>query len=131
MNSFDNRLAKTTTYWRDGDIFFIKNTNFFLNEEEYAAIEKLFAYAAADKHTKAICIDNTEAKSVWPKNVLPTTNNQQKNLSSITKRGATLTNSHTVAMQMNRIAREAGVSDTTEGFFSKFNDEVKEFLLGA
>lgn len=42
----------------------------------------------------------------------------------------TLTNSHTAAMLMNRVARQLGVQDMTKGFYSDFNDEVKAFLLG-
>ncbi|AIQ64690.1 hypothetical protein PSTEL_17835 [Paenibacillus stellifer] len=47
MTNFDLRLPDTTTYWKDGDIFFIKHTNFLISMEEAYAIGEMLKHFAA------------------------------------------------------------------------------------
>jgi|GEM_PF-1350813 len=129
MNKFDNRLPKTTTYKIEDDIFFIKNTNFFVNLEEGKAMAELLTYAMNDKSTKALVIDNREAKGAWPSEVSEIWESNPEYINSITnKKTATLTSSAVTTMQTNRLSKNHGLAHISRAFNSDFNDEVKKFL---
>lgn len=74
--------------------------------------------------------DNREAKGVWSKKFTEVTDDSNIDRTENGKKSATLTNSLTAVVQMNRFARQFDVQDQTKGFYSDFNDEIKEFLLG-
>ncbi|MCH4889558.1 hypothetical protein EZV73_18395 [Acidaminobacter sp. JC074] len=129
MNRFDSRLPKTTSYWRQGKIFYIKHDSFLVSLEEGKAIADLLAYGIKDQETSAMVIDNRDSKGAWSQelNELWTLEGHNIQLSDF-KKTATLTNSITAAMQINRISRAGGVSHMSKGFYSDLNDEVKDFL---
>lgn len=127
---FDKNLPKTTTYEKQGQIFIIKNTSFFVDLEEGQAMAELLVYAMNDKSTKGLLIDNRQAKGAWPKEVSQIWESDNRYITAITnKKIATLTSSMVTTMQTNRLSKEHGLEDTSRAFNSDFNDEVKSFLL--
>ena len=131
MNTFDSRLPKTTSYRRESRIFYIKHDNFMVSLEEGKAIAELLAYGIADKETDVMVIDNRDAGGAWPQELNELWSLEGTDFdSSQMKKTATLTNSMVAAMQINRIARNGGVSDVSKAFFSDLNDEVRAFLFG-
>lgn len=127
---FDNKLPKTVTYWTDGKIFYIKNTNFFVTVEEGHAMAELLIFAVNDPATSAIVFDNKDAKGAWPKEIQGIWETDSRYISVIkNKRMATLTNSAIKTMQTNRVSKEFGLEDISKAFNSDFNDEVKAFLF--
>ncbi len=129
--AFDNKLPKTTTYWSDGEIFYIKNTNFFVSLEEGKAMAELLMEAMNDPSTKALVIDNREAKGAWPKEISQIWESDARYVQTIgKKKTATLTSSAITTMQTNRLSKKHGFANTSKAFHSDFNDEVKRFLLG-
>lgn len=130
-NSFDKMLPKTTSYWKEGDLFFVKNTSFFINNEEGKAMAELLIHAMTDPSTKAVVCDNRLAKGAWPQEVLEIWASDSKYTQVINnKKMATLTSSSITAMQTNRVSKNSGLEATSKAFNSDFNDEVKRFLLG-
>lgn len=129
MYKFDNQLPKTTTYWKERGIFYIKHTSFHVTMEEAYAIAELLKAALRDKDTKAVVIDNHEAKGVWTQEVnkiweqVPIEVRNER-----PKKFVTLTNSVTAAMQINRLSRNSGIENISKAFYSDFNDEVKAFI---
>lgn len=129
-NIFDKQLPKTTTYWQEGELFFIKNSNFFINEEESKALIKLLTFAMKDPLTKGLVIDNRESTGAWPKGILEIFDNSSTTGVHIErKKIATLTNSIFRSGQTNRLSKEYGIHETSRTFTTEFNDEVKSFLL--
>ncbi|MCT4631419.1 MAG: hypothetical protein N4A76_01630 [Firmicutes bacterium] len=130
-NVFDNRLPKTTTYWKEGEIFFIKHESFRVNLDEGQAIAELLRFAMEDKSTKALLVNNREAKGAWSKDINKLWEGGSDNTSNLpVKRMATLTNSIITTMQINRISKSNGIEEWSKAFNSEFNDEIKGFLLG-
>ncbi|MCH4890993.1 hypothetical protein EZV73_25675 [Acidaminobacter sp. JC074] len=130
-NLFDKSLPKTTSYWKEGNIFFIKNTSFIVNMEEGKAMAELLIFAMKDKETVCLLIDNREAKGAWPKKVSQIWESNDAYISSLqSKKMATLTSSTVTMMQTNRLSRLHGMETFSKAFNTDFNDEVKEFLLG-
>lgn len=129
-NTFDNQLPKTITYWIEGEIFFIKNTNFFVTVEEGRGMAELLIYAMEEPSTKGVVLDNREAKGAWPKDISEIWETNRKYSSVINnKKMATLTNSAITTMQINRLSKAYGAFETSRGFNSEFNDEIKAFVL--
>lgn len=129
-NSFDNRLPKTTTYWIDDEFFFIKNTNFFISEEETKTLIELLTFAMRDPKTKGVVVDNRETSGAWPKEIHQMFDNSSSSGFEISrKKIATLTNSIFRSGQTNRLSKEYGIEETSKTFVTDFNDEVKAFLL--
>ncbi|WAA08815.1 hypothetical protein [Fervidibacillus albus] len=130
-NTFDDKLPKTTTYWIEGEIFFIKNTNFFVTLEEGKAMAELLIFAMQEKSTKAVVIDNREAKGAWPKEISQIWETDSRYINVISnKKMATLTNSAIKTLQTNRLSMEHGLATSSKAFNSDFNEEVKAFLFG-
>ena len=129
MNRFDERLPKTTSYRKEGKIFYIKHNSFLVTIEEGKAIADLLAYGIKDKSTTAMVIDNRQAKVAWSQelNELWSLDGHDIKPNDF-KKTATLTNSVTAAMQINRISRAGGIGDLSKGFYSDLNEEVKVFL---
>lgn len=129
MYKFDSQLPKTRAYWKENDIFHIKHTSFSISIEEAYAIAELLKVALRDHETKAVVIDNREAKGVWTQEInkiwekVPAEVNGEK-----PKKFITLTNSITAALQINRIARNSGVESLSKAFYGDLNDEVKAFI---
>lgn len=127
--NFDNKLPKTTTYWKEKDIFYIKHASFSVTMQEASAIAELLKTALRDKDTTAVVIDNHEAKGVWTQEVnkiwehVPFEVRNER-----PKKFVTLTNSVTAAMQINRLSRSSGTENMSKAFYSDFNDEVKAFI---
>jgi len=129
MYKFDNQLPKTTTYWKDKGIFYIKHTSFRVTAEEAYAIAELLKVAAKDQEIKAIVIDNHEANGVWTQEVNKIWEEVAVQIrDGSPKKFVTLTNSVTAAMQINRISRSSGTENISKAFYSDFNDEVKAFI---
>lgn len=131
MKTFDSRLPKTTTYWKDGQIFIIKHDSFMVSLEEGQAIAELLRFAMEDKSTKALLINNREAKGAWSKEINELWEGGSDNTENLpVKKMATLTNSAITTMQINRISKSNGIAEWSKAFNSEFNEEVKQFLLG-
>ncbi|MFF2912055.1 hypothetical protein [Paenibacillus sp. NPDC057934] len=129
MYTFDSQLPKTTTYWKENGIFYIKHTSFRVTIEEAYAISELLKASAGDQDTKAIVIDNREASGVWTPEVNKVWDDTTVGISDgKPKKFVTLTNSVTAAMQINRISRRTGNENMSKAFYSDFNDEVKAFI---
>lgn len=129
MYKFDNQLPKTTTYWKERGIFYIKHTSFRVTMEEAYAIAELIKASLRDQDTKAIVIDNQEAKGVWTQEVNKIWEEVSVGIrDERPKKFVTLTNSVTAAMQINRISRSTGNENMSKAFYSDFNDEVKAFI---
>jgi hypothetical protein len=129
-NTFDHKLPKTTTYWIEGEIFFIKNTNFFVTLEEGAAMAELLIFAMKEKLTKAVVFDNRQAKGAWTKEISEIWETDSRYTKVMkNKKMATLTNSAIKTMQTNRLSKEYGLENSSRAFYSEFNDEVKAFLF--
>ncbi|MFF2019726.1 hypothetical protein [Paenibacillus sp. NPDC058177] len=129
MYTFDNQLPKTTTYWKEGGIFYIKHASFRVTIEEAYAIAELLKASVKDQDTKAIVIDNREASGVWTPEVNKVWDDTTVGISDeIPKKFITLTNSVTAAMQINRISRRTGNENRSKAFYSEFNEEVKAFI---
>jgi hypothetical protein len=129
MYKFDNQLPKTTTYWKERGIFYIKHTSFRVTVEEAYAIAELLKASARDQDTKAIVIDNREANGVWTQEVNKIWDDVAVEVrEGRPKKFVTLTNSVTAAMQINRISRSSGTEKMSKAFYSDFNDEVKAFI---
>ena len=129
MYSFDNQLPKTTTYWKDGDVFYIKHTSFLITKDEAYGIAELLKAAHRDSSTKAIIIDNREAKGAWTQDI----NNIWMEVSEEIrdekpKKYATLTDNVIAAMQINRLSKTNGTESMSKAFYSDFNDEVRAFI---
>lgn len=129
-NAFDEKLPKTITYWTEGDIFFIKNTNFFVSIEEGHGMAELLIYAMKDPSTKGVVLDNREATGAWPKDISQIWETDTRYSKVINnKKMATLTNSAITTMQINRLSKAYGAFETSRGFNSEYNDEIKAFVL--
>lgn len=129
-NMFDEKLPKTTTYWREGQLFVIKHESFRVSFEEGRAIAELLRYAMEDKSTKALLINNRKAKGAWSKEISKLWEGGSDNTSNLpVKKIATLTNSAITTMQINRISKSNGIENWSKAFACDFNDEIKEFLL--
>lgn len=129
MYKFDNQLPKTTTYWKEREIFYIKHTSFRVTVEEAHAIAELLKASARDQDTKAIVIDNRETNGVWTQEVNKIWDDVAVEVrDGKPKKFVTLTNSVTAAMQINRISRSSGTENISKAFYSDFNDEVKAFI---
>ena len=129
MYKFENQLPKTTTYWKEGGIFYIKHINFHVTMEEASAIAELLKAAFRDKDTKAVVIDNHEAKVVWTQEVNKVWEKVYVEVKDEKpKKTVTLTNSVTAAMQINRLSKNSGAENISKAFYSDFNDEVKAFI---
>lgn len=128
-NLFDKTLPKTTTYWTEGNIFFIKTTHFFVSEDEGKAMADLLIYAMEESTTTGIVLDNREAKGAWPKNIHQIWESDQRYTKLIDqKKIATLTNSALTTNQINRLSREHGIENTSKTFNKAFDQEVKAFF---
>ena len=129
-NTFDSNLPKTITYWIEDNIFFIKNTNFFVSMEEGHAMAELLIFAMKESSAKSIVLDNREAKGAWKNDIAQIWETDSRYTEVMTnKKMATLTNSAITTMQINRLSKEHGAIDTSKAFNSEFNDEVKNFVL--
>lgn len=129
MYKFDNQLPKTTTYWKEKGVFYIKHTSFQVTMEEAYAIGELLKAAFRDQDTKAVVIDNREAKGVWTQEVNKIWEEATFEVKDERpKKFVTLTNSVTAAMQINRLSRNNGAENISKAFYSDFNDEVKAFI---
>lgn len=129
MYKFDNQLPKTTTYWKDKGIFYIKHTSFRVTMEEAYAIGDLLKASVKDLDTKAIVIDNREASGVWTQEVNKIWNDVTAEIrDGRPKKFVTLTNSVLAAMQINRLSRTSGTENMSKAFYSDFNDEVETFI---
>jgi len=104
MYKFDNQLPKTTTYWKEREIFHIKHTSFSVTMQEAFAIAELLKDALIDKDTEAVVIGNHEAKGVCTQEVnkvweqVPFEVRNEK-----PKKFVTLTNSAIAAMQIRNL----------------------------
>lgn len=129
MYTFDSQLPKSTTYWKENDIFFIRHTSFLVSKEQAYAIGELLKEAHKDKDTKAIVIDNREAKGTWTQEVNKIWMEVSAEVSNeISKKVVTLTGDVIAAMQINRLSKNGGTEKMSKAFCSDFNDEVKTFL---
>lgn len=129
-NTFDQSLPKSTTYWIEGEILFIKTTNFFVTLEEGQAMAELLIFALTEKSTKGIVLDNRMAKGAWPKDIHQIWEKDPRYVAVLqNKKIATLTNSAVTTSQINRLSKEHGIGHSSKAFNSEFNNEVKEFLL--
>ncbi|MFI8685974.1 hypothetical protein [Rossellomorea sp. NPDC077527] len=129
-NSFDSKLPKTITYWTEGEIFFIKSTNFFVTVEEGHGMAELLIFAMKDPSTKVIVLDNREAKGAWTKEITQIWETDSRYTEVMNnKKIATLTNGAITTMQINRLSKEHGALDSSRAFNSEFNDEIKAFVL--
>ncbi|MBY9081592.1 hypothetical protein KIH86_04360 [Paenibacillus sp. HN-1] len=129
MTNFDLRLPNTTSYWKDGDIFFIKHTNFLISMEEAYAVGELLKEAHRDKSTSSIVIDNREAKGAWTQEVNKVWIEVSMEVSNeIPKKVVTLTRDVVAAMQINRLSRNNGTEKISKAFCSDFDESVKAFL---
>lgn len=129
MYKFDNQLPKTTTYWKERGIFYIKHTSFRVIMEEAYAIGELLKVAFRDKDTRAVVIDNHEAQGVWTQEVNKVWEKVYVEVKDEKpKKTVTLTNSITAAMQINRLSKNSGTENISKAFYSDFNDEVKAFI---
>ncbi len=129
MNNYNLALPKTTTYWKEDGIFFIKHTNFFVTMEEIDAIGDLLREAHRDKETNAIVIDNREAKGAWTQEankVWVEVGMEFDNM--IPKKVATLTRDAIASMQINRLTRSNGAEQMSRAFCSDFDESVRAFL---
>jgi hypothetical protein len=129
MATFDPHLPKTTTYWKEDGIFFIKHSSFLITMEEAYAIGDLLKEAHRDKETYAIVINNREAKGAWTQEankvwleVSTEFNNE------IPKKVATLTSDVVATMQINRLTRNNGAEKMSKAFCIDFDESVKSFL---
>jgi len=130
MNGFDQNLPKTTSYWIEGDIFFINNTSFFANIDEGKAMAELLIFAMKDRSTKGIVFDNREATGAWPQEISQIWESDPRYTRVLSKKKmATLTNSTVKSMQLNRLSKNYGLEASSKAFSSDFNDQVKAFLL--
>ena len=132
MTSIDKRLPKTTSYWKEGEIFFIKHTSFLITTAENQAISELIIQTMNDNSIKGLVINNREARGAWPKHVVDSALQEDSHQSDLFKKKkiATLTNSVSTTMQMNRVTKEINMEEWAKAFNSEFNEEVKAFLLG-
>jgi hypothetical protein len=129
MYKFYSQLPKTTTYWKDRGIFYVKHTSFRVTVEEAYAIGELLKVSVRDQDTKAIVIDNREANGVWTQEINKIWDEVSAEIrDERRKKFVTLTNSVTAAMQINRISRSSGTENMSKAFYSDFNDEVKAFI---
>ncbi len=129
MNKFDKKLPETTTYWQEGNLFFVKHTSFKVSMDEARGIGELLVHAATRPGIKAVIIDSRDAKGVWAQEI----NEIWAESSSMSDqighiKFVTLANSVTAAMQINRLARNNGWGHNTKGFYSDMNDEVQAFI---
>lgn len=129
MYTFDSKLPKTTTYWKEEGIFFIKHTNFMLSTEEILAIGELLKEAHRDKNTTAIVINNREAKGAWTHQAnqvwMEVTAEFDYNMP---KKVATLTNDAIAKMQINRLTRSHGAEKMSRAFCNDYDHSVKAFF---
>jgi hypothetical protein len=129
MNEFDDKLPKTTTYWKEKEIFHIKHTSFRVTMEEANSIAELLKLAVRDQDTGAIVIDNREAAGVWTQEVNKIWDEVFAEVKDRTpKKYVTLSNSAVGAMQINRISRNNGTEHFVKAFFNDDTDEVKAFI---
>lgn len=129
MNSFDNKLPKTTSYWKEDGIFHIRHKSFRVTYEEGKAIAELLKHGYNDKAAKTMVIDNREATGVWAQDINELWNIDPEEIDMKNpKKVIVLTNSAIAAMQINRIARNNNASKFSKAFFSDFTEEVYEFI---
>ncbi|WP_105615414.1 hypothetical protein [Vallitalea okinawensis] len=128
MNSFDNKLPKTTSYWKENEMFFVKHKSFHVTLEEGKAIAELLQHAFSDTTTRALIIDNREAKGVWAQDINQLWSDIEGIDTNNPKKVVTLTNSAIASMQINRISRNNNISSFSRAFFSDLTDEVYDFI---
>ena len=126
---YHNHLPKTTTYWKENGIFYIKHASFMVSMEEANAIGQLLKEAHRDRETKAIIIDNRESKGAWTQEV----NSVWMNVSAEIihekpKKVVTLTSDVISAMQINRLSKNGGSEKMSKAFCSGLTEEVKAFI---
>ena len=128
MINKDN-LPKTTRFWKDNGIFFIKHTSFRVTMEEAKEIGELLKEAYISKDTYAIVIDNYEAKGAWTQEVNQIWMDVATEVAGKSnKKVATITNDVITKMQINRLSKLNGSEKISRAFTSEFNEEVKQFL---
>jgi len=121
-------LPESTSHKTEGDTFIIKHKDLMISTEEAYSIKRIILQAGRNPKISKIIIDNREAKGVWPRNINKIWEETIEEALSFNIKVASLTNSHTAAMQINRISRAAGISDISKAFFNDMNDEVRAFL---
>ncbi len=121
-------LPKSTSHKTVGDTFTIKHNDLMISIEEAYSIKRTILQAGKNPRISKIVIDNREAKGVWPQNVNKIWEETITEALNFNIKVVSLTNSHTAAMQINRISRVAGISDISKAFFNDMNDEVRAFL---
>lgn len=127
----ENHLPKTTTYWKEKGIFYIRHTSFRVTMDEAYAIGELLKEAHRDKDTKAIVIDNREAKGAWTQEVNKVWMDVSVEVSNEKpKKVVTLTGDIIAAMQINRLSKSNGAEKISKAFCSDFNEEVEAFING-
>lgn len=131
MYAFNLQLPETTRYWKEAEIFFIKHTNFMLSTKELYAIGELLKEAHRDQTTKAIVIDNREAKGAWTQEANRIWMEVNAEFDYIMpKKVATLTNDAIATMQINRLTRSHGAEKMSRAFCNDYDDSVRAFLEG-
>jgi hypothetical protein len=129
MNKFDAQLPKTTSYYKEKGIFFIKHSSFLVTMEEAYAIGELLKVAFRDKSTKAIVNDNREAKGAWTPEVNKVWAQVSDELKSEKpKKFITLTRDTVSMMQINRLSKNGGTEKISKAFCCDLNDEVMAFI---
>ncbi|TVY00375.1 hypothetical protein [Cohnella terricola] len=129
MYEFDDKLPKTTTYWKEKEVFHIKHTSFRVTMEEANAIAELLKLSVRDEDTKAIVIDNREASGVWTQEVNKIWDDVFVEVKDRKpKKYVTLTNSAIGAMQINRMSRGNGIENMVKAFFNDATGEVEAFI---
>ncbi|MCM3172363.1 hypothetical protein [Paenibacillus sp. MER 99-2] len=129
MYTFESKLPKTTTYWKEDGIFFIKHTNFMVSTEEILAIGELLKEAHRDKSTTAIVINNREAKGAWTQEANQVWLEVTAEFNYVMpKKVATLTNDAIATMQINRLTRSHGAEKMSRAFCNDYDESVKAFF---
>jgi ribosomal protein L31E len=106
-------------------------TSFRVTMDEAYAIGELLKEAHRDKGTKAIVIDNREAKGAWTQEVNKVWMDVSLEVSNEKpKKVVTLTSDVIAAMQINRLSKSNGAEQISKAFCSDFNEEVKAFIYG-
>lgn len=127
----ERHLPKTTTYWKDNGVFYIRHTSFRVTMDEAYAIGELLKEAHRDKCTKAIVIDNRQAKGAWMQEVNKVWMDVSVEISNEKpKKVVTLTSDVIAAMQINRLSKSNGSEKMSKAFISEFNEEVEAFING-
>lgn len=124
-------VPDTTHLVKDDELILWKNDDFIISVEEAEAITAEIGQLLEDGETAAIFVDNRNAGGTWPADVNDVWTGLMADLYERGVRCATVSPNVTNAMQVNRLATEAGMDDEITAFGPEAYQDAIAFVRAA